>query len=240
MRSVYLIDKSAIYRGDALDLLNLVSPETVRLLLTDPPYNVSRENNLHTMGRRGIDFGSWDKTFDQNAWLKPGVDTLMPGGSIVIFNDWKILGHIADDLTALGMDVKRMLRWRKSNPFPRNTLRSFVQDAEYALWAVKPGGRWVFNKRDSVSYERGEFEYPVVRGSLHPTKKPTDLFKVLIEILSNPNDLILDPFVGSGTTSIAAQMCGRRHIAFELDPAYFELAAKGLSQHINTKRLRAT
>lgn len=234
----YLLDKSAIYRGDALKLLSKVRPKTVRLLLTDPPYNVSQENNLHTMGRRGIDFGEWDKGFDQESWLEPACRTLVPGGSIVIFNDWKLLGHIGDHLTSLGLAVKRLLRWKKSNPFPRNINRSFVQDAEYALWAVAPGGTWVFNKRPSVSYERGEFEYPVVRGATHPTKKPTALFSDIIEILSNPDELVLDPFVGSGTTSIAAQALGRRHVGFELDQAYFNMAVKELAKLTDVTRTK--
>lgn len=230
------MDKSAIYHGDAIQLLERVRPKSVRLVLTDPPYNVSQDNNLHTMGRHGIDFGEWDKEFDQRSWIEPAVRTLMPGGSIVIWNDWKLLGHIADHLTSLGLSVKRMLRWRKANPFPRNIGRSFVQDSEYAIWAVAPKGSWVFNKRDSVSYERGEFDYPVVR-SAHPTKKPTPLFRDVIEILSNPGDLVLDPFVGSGTTAVAAQLSNRKHISFELDPGYFELSVEELSRVTSVSRL---
>jgi site-specific DNA-methyltransferase (adenine-specific) len=202
-----LPNKSAIYQGDALQLLEMVAPNSVRLVLSDPPYNVSQDNNLHTMGRRGIDFGQWDKTFDQIGWLEPAVRTLMPGGSMVVFNDWKLLGGIAAHLQMLGLSVKRILRWKKNNPFPRNIERSFVQDCEYALWAVAPGGTWVFNKRKDVGYERGEFEYPVVRGSTHPTKKPNALFSDIIKILSNPKDLVLDPFVGcyDGQTSVMTQ-----------------------------------
>lgn len=177
------------------------------------------------MGRRGIDFGSWDKEFDQFTWLGPAIETLVPGGSMVVWNDWKLLGPIASHLTTKGMIVKRMIRYKKTNPFPRNIKRVFVQDCEYALWAVAPGGKWVFNLRPGVSYERGEFTYPVVHGSSHPTKKPTALFSDLITILSNSGDTVLDPFVGSGTTSIAAEQLGRRHIAFEIDKGYFDLAS---------------
>lgn len=236
--TTYLLEKSAIYLGDAFKLLHRVRPGSVRLLLTDPPYNVSQENNLQTMGRRGIDFGSWDKEFDQFGWLEAGVNTLMPGGSMVVWNDWKLLGPIAAHLMSLGMSVKRMLRWKKANPFPRNIERSFVQDAEYAIWAVAPGSTWVFNKRPNESYERGEFTYPVVRGSWHPTKKPTELFRDLITILSNKGELVLDPFVGSGTTSIAAEQLGRRHIGFERDSQYFSIAVKDLSKITDIKRIK--
>ena len=222
--------QSAIYLGDAFALLKSVPSESVRLLLTDPPYEISQANNLHTMGRRGIDFGSWDHAFDQTGWLEDAVLSLMKGGSIIIWNDWKLLGLIAAHLQSLGMVVKRQLIWKKSNPMPRNLLRVPVQASEFALWAVKPKGKWVFNKRDHMPYERGEFDYPVVRGSTHPTKKPDGLFQDLIEIFSNPGDVVLDPFAGAGTTAVAAQRTGRTHISFEQDRDYFELAVASLGR----------
>ncbi|MGD9729314.1 MAG: site-specific DNA-methyltransferase [Nitrospira sp.] len=227
---------SAIYRGNAFELLKSVPTESVRLVLTDPPYEVSQKNNLHTMGRRGIDFGVWDHAFDQTGWLEDAVRSLVRGGSIIIWNDWKLLGLIAAHLETLGMVVKRQLVWRKNNPMPRNLLRVPVQASEFALWAVKPKGRWVFNKRPSMPYERGEFDYPVVRGSAHPTKKPDGLFRDLIEMFSNPGDVVLDPFAGAGTTAVAAQRTGRTHISFELEQDYFELAVAALNKVVHTVR----
>jgi len=155
----HLLNESAIYLGDAFELLKLITPESVNLLLCDPPYNVSQANNLHTMGRRSIDFGEWDQEFDQTGWLEDAVKALGKGGSMVIWNDWKILGFIAAHLQTLGVTVKRPMRWEKNNPVPRNMLRVPVQGDEYCLWAVKPKtkhkGGWTFNKRKSVSYERG-------------------------------------------------------------------------------------
>lgn len=228
--STYLPLHSALYLGDAFELLKLITPESVRLVLSDPPYNVSQANNLHTMGRRGIDFGKWDHTFDQTGWLEDAVKSLMAGGSMIVFNDWKLLGFISAHLQSLGMVVKRQLRWQKKNPFPRNLLRVPVQSDECALWAVKPKDRWVFNKRAHMPYERGEFSYPVVRGSPHPTKKPDGLFQDLIKMFSDEGDLVLDPFAGAGTTAVAAQRSRRRHISFELDEDYFKLAAENLSK----------
>lgn len=222
--------RSAIYWGDAFALLREVPSESVQLVLTDPPYEISQANNLHTMGRRGIDFGTWDHSFDQTGWLEDAVRTLVKGGSIIIWNDWKLLGIIAAHLESLGMVVKRQLIWRKSNPFPRNLLRVPVQSCEFALWAIKPKGKWVFNKRPEMPYERGEFTYPVVRGSKHPTKKPDGLFQDLIEMFSNKGDVVLDPFAGTGTTAVAAQRTGRTHISFELEKQYFDLAVQALNE----------
>lgn len=235
--NTYLPSHSAIYFGDAFELLKLVQPGTVRLILTDPPYEVSQANNLHTMGRRSIDFGEWDYGFDQLGWLEDAVQTLVPGGSIIVWNDWKLLGFLSARLQELGVVVKRQLRWKKSNPFPRNITRVPVQGDECALWAVKPGAPWVFNIRRGHKYERGEFTYPVVRNSIHPTKKPDHLFRDLIKMFSNKGDLILDPFAGSGTTAVAAQSTGRRHINFELNEDYFHLAVSSLRNVTNVSTI---
>jgi site-specific DNA-methyltransferase (adenine-specific) len=209
-----------------MHLLPLVRQESVRLILSDPPYNVSRENNFDTMGRGGIEW-EWDGKFDQLGWLELGARALMPGGSFIIWNDWKNLGDIARHLNEkLGFEIKDTLIWTKTNPMPRNTNRRYVPVREYALWAVKPSKKnpWVFNKREGVAYERGEFNYPVQR-SWHPSKKPDGLFEELISIHSNAGDLVLDPFVGGGTTPMAAQRTGRNHISFELRRDCFDQLA---------------
>lgn len=224
-----------IYQGDALKLLKRVKPGSVRLLLTDTPYNISRKNNFHTMGRRGIEF-SWDGGFDQTGWLRFGVDTLMPWGSIVVFNDWKNLGQIAEGLRILGMKVCRPFKWYKTNPKPANIKRVPVQRCEYAVWAVKPSKQkptWVFNpdlgptkgfKGSKKGYEDGFFFHPIQIDPLHKTKKPDALFEEIIRLLSNPGELVLDPFCGTGTLAVAAERAGRRHISFELDPLYYAWA----------------
>jgi site-specific DNA-methyltransferase (adenine-specific) len=155
---------------------------------------------------------------------------------MVIWNDWKLLGGIAAHLESLGMSVKRQMRWVKKNPVPRNMLRVPVQSDECCLWAVKPKKKWVFNKRKNVSYERGEFHHPVVRNSSHPNKKPDKIFQDIIKIFSNKEELILDPFAGAGTTAIAAQKLGRRHISFEKDYTYFNLASSELEKIVDVNK----
>ena len=208
---------SGVYHGNAEVLLQRIPAGIARMVLTDPPYNVSRENNFHTMGRTGIDF-EWDGDFDQEEWLRHVDRVLMPGGSLVIWNDWKVLGLIAHVLMDMGYDVKRPLTLIKSNPMPRNTTRSPVQAVELGLWAVKPGAKWVFNKR-TAAYEDFVFRYPIPRGRKgrprHETKKPDDLFGEIIEILSNPGELIVDPFCGGGTLAYAAETRGRQHISID-------------------------
>lgn len=213
---------SGVYHGPSEEILQRLPSAIARMILTDPPYNVSRENNFHTMGRTGISF-DWDGDFDQEAWLRHADRVLMPGGSLVIWNDWKVLGLIAHTLMDMGYDVKRPLTWVKSNPMPRNTDRTPVQAVEMGLWAVKPGAKWVFNKR-GASYEDFVFRYPIPRGKKdrprHETKKPDDLFGEIIEILSNPGELIVDPFCGGGTLAYAAESRGRAHISIDMNETW--------------------
>ena len=222
---------SVLYLGDAFELLKRVTPGVVDLVLTDPPYNVSEKNRFRTMKRRGIDFGEWDKGFDQDGWLAAVVKTMKLGGSIVIWNDWKNLGFIATALEELGITVKRQFVWRKTNPMPRNTDRLPVQGHEVALWGVKyrtkKVGDWTFNfeKTEEKPYLRGELHYPVQK-AINPTKKPDGMFADLINLLSDPGDLVLDPFAGCGTTMVAATMTGRRALCIEQKREYYEDAIK--------------
>lgn len=227
--TVMLPTSSGIYQGKAEILLQHVVPGSVRLVLTDPPYNVSRPNNFHTMGRTGIDF-AWDGGFDQETWIRLVDPAIMPGGSIVVWNDWKAISVVAFLLKDMGYDVKGDITWKKVNPWPRNRDRTSVQVVERGLWAVKPGGKWVFNRREHMPYEGLFFEYPVPRAKAdqarHPTMKPMEMFRDLIEILSDPGDLVLDPFAGSGTTGVAAELLGRRHIQFEELDEWYNVAVE--------------
>ena len=226
----FLSTLSGVYHGAAEILLHRVVANSVRLILTDPPYNVSRVNNFHTMNREGINF-SWDGDFDQELWVRLADKALMPGGSIVIWNDWKVLGLIAHLLMDMGYDVKRNLTWIKTNPWPRNKERCPIQRTEVGLWAVKPGAKWVHNLRPHHSYEDLVFSYGVPKlgkkkkeagRSRHETKKPDDMFREIVQIFSNPGELVLDPFAGGGTTAYACEAEGRRHISFELDEKWYE------------------
>jgi DNA modification methylase len=237
-------EESGVYHGAAEIMLHRVPPESVRLILTDPPYNVSRENNFHTMGREGINF-EWDGGFDQETWIRLADKALMPGGSIVIWNDWKVLGLIAHLLLDLGYEVKRNLTWTKSNPWPRNVQSSPVQRTETGLWAVKrvkKSTKWVHNLRPHLSYEDLVFRYPIPSKKAdrprHQTKKPDDMFREIIQIFSNPGDLILDPFSGGGTTAFAAEAEGRRHISFELSSQWHEESVRHWAEGKNAKPLK--
>lgn len=223
------METNVIYNEDCVNGL-LMWGGYCDLILTDPPYNLSRKNNFHTLkGRNGIDFGEWDKGFDLTGWIKTATDCLRVGGSIIIFNARRNMGIIADTLEDCGCSVKELIQWQKSNPMPRNRDRLYVTACEFAIWAVKGKG-WTFNRQRST-YENTIFQHPIVsaKGRIHTTQKPVELMRDLIMIHSNEGEIVLDPFIGSGTTAVAALETGRRYIGYEIDKRYYTAAIERVS-----------
>jgi DNA (cytosine-5)-methyltransferase 1/site-specific DNA-methyltransferase (adenine-specific) len=221
----------------------------VNHIITDPPYNISKENNFSTMAspRKGVDFGEWDKRFDLFGWIGDYVELLDKNGSIIIFCSYLYISYIIDELKANNIEVKDVLIWRKSNPMPRNINRRYVQDMEFAIWGVKKGAKWVFNKPEEVPYLRSIFETSLVSGlekTSHPTQKSLKLMKDIIEIHTNKGDVILDPFMGSGSTGVAALELERKFIGIDNDEKYYKIALKRLASvkgdGVNVKSKRVT
>ncbi|APJ38843.1 site-specific DNA-methyltransferase [Mycoplasmopsis pullorum] len=218
-------------------------------IITDPPYNISKENNFKTLKsakRQGIHFGEWDENFDLFGWIKDYVPLLKSDGSIIIFCSYLYIRYLIDELTKNNITVKDILVWKKRNPMPRNVNPRYVQDKEFAIWGVKKGAKWVFNKpnddlgnyANAIIYIQPEFlkdhflastslETSLEIGkekTIHPTQKSLSLLKEIIKIHTNENDIILDPFMGSGTTGVTALGLSRKFIGIEKDKAYFEIA----------------
>lgn len=225
-----------LINGDCLEVLRKIDNESVSAIITDPPYNISKDNDFKTMGRAGIDFGEWDKDFDLTSWIIEASLKIKKGGNIVIFNTWKNMSYIAKALEENGFEVKDLIRWKKTNAMPRNRDRRFISDYEVAVWAVKKGGKWTFNRLSDT------YEIPEIVGGLtpksekiyggHPTQKPIYVMKWIIERLTNEGDVILDPFMGSGSTGIACLETGRKFIGIELDEQYHDIAVNRVNGFI--------
>ena len=226
-----------LINDNAIDFMKTLEDESIDAIITDPPYCISRDNNFTTMGRAGIDFGEWDKDFDLTDWIKVAAPLLKKGGNIVIFNDWKNMTYITKSLEDNGFEVKDLIRWKKTNAMPRNRDRRFITDYEVAVWAVKKGGKWTFNRLSET------YEIPEIVGGItpksekiyggHPTQKPIYVMKWLIERLTNECELVLDPFMGSGTTGVACKELNREFIGVELDENYYNMAYNRINSYVS-------
>ena len=177
------------------------------------------------------DFGDWDAQFSLEklqSFVSEFYRVLKKGGTAIIFFDlWKI-----SDLKSMYDSAKfkqvRFIEWIKRNPQPRNSNVNYLTNSrEIALLAVK-GGKPTFNSK----YDNGIYQYPLYSGKdrFHPTQKSLLLFEDLIHKHSNVGDLILDPFLGSGTTAVAAKKTNRNFIGCEIDKTFFEKSVERIEK----------
>jgi len=223
-----------LYQGDCLEVMDKLVSKGVKVdfILTDPPYGIAKDNNFNTMGRAGIDFGEWDKNVDLFSWIVKGIELLSKDGSMIVFNSWKNVGEIAKYAESKGLTIKDMLRWEKTNPMPRNRDRRYIADFEVAVWLTNKNAKWTFNRQDE-KYQRPKFVGGLTsKGERtgHMTQKPEYLMEEIIKIHSNCGDIILDPFMGSGTTGVACKNLNRDFIGIELDEKYFNIAKERLKE----------
>ena len=232
-----MVKNNQIYNESYNNTIKRMKRQEIKVdaIITDPPYNISRENNFTSLGRSGIDFGQWDKGFNQKKWIRTAAPIVKEGGSIIIFNDWRNMGIIADALERNGFIVKDILRWKKKNPMPRNVNRRYVTDFELAIWAVKGDKeKWTFNNHKEGYYLRPEFIYSAYVASkkrIHPTQKSIKLIQDIIKIHTNVGDTIYDPFSGSGSISFAAKKENRNYIGSEINQDYYLASIERLQKN---------
>lgn len=215
-----------LYNNNFTDIIPSIPDESVDLFFIDIPYNISRNNNLSTMkdrlNRTGIDFGEWDKDFDEKS-IQLLVPKLKKGGSLLIWSAFEQFDIVRDSLKPL--ILKDKLIWEKTNPMPRNRDRRYVSNVELCSWFIKSGYKWTFNRKNKT-YESCVFKYPSESGGghkrYHPTQKNLKMVEYLIEIHSNIGDIVVDCFMGGGTTGVACKKLGRNFIGVEIDDKYFE------------------
>lgn len=231
-----------LYNKDSMVVMSNLKRGSIDAIITDLPYNISRNNNFATMGRVRIDFGKWDKDFDLTSWIKTAELLLKKGGNIIIFNDWKNMTNTTNSLEESGFEVKDLIMWKKTKTMPRNRDRRFITDYEVAVWAVKKGGKWTFNRLND------KYEIPETVGSLapkseklngrHPAQKPIYVMKWIIERLTNEGDVVLGPFIDSGSTSVACKELNRRFIGIELNNEYYDIAYNRINGHIYEQKFK--
>ena len=219
-----------IETSDYARFLSELEDQSVDLILTDPPYTISRKTGFKHVGPKSVerfavdmDFGAWDHArVDLDVLAEQALRVLRRGGTAIIFYDlWK-MSYLADSMNRAGFNQLRFIEWVKKNPVPLNSKRNYLTNSrEIAVSGVRSG-----NPTFHSEYDNGIYSYPIPNDGKrhHPTQKPTSLFRELIEKHSNDGDLVVDPFLGSGTTAIAALSLSRRFGGCDIDNDYVRIA----------------
>jgi DNA modification methylase len=228
---------SQIINDDCYNVLKNIDNNSINLILTDPPYNISRKSNFTKnstnvkFNKISIDFGDWDKEeLDLESLFSEFKRVLKPGGTVVIFYDvWKSerLKRVAKKY---GFRQPRICQWVKNNPTPINSKINYLSNAIEFFFTFVKGKNPTFNSK----YDKGIYNYPICHGrerTSHPTQKPLELFKEIITKHSNPGDLVLDTFGGTGTTALACIQTGREYLVIEKDQIYFKIIESRLCEN---------
>ena len=169
------------------------------------------------------DYGDWDKNFtmdDLGDFIKLYYDKLRDGGTCIIFFDiWK-LSYLKELMEKHKFKQLRFIEWIKTNPQPINSRVNYLTNSrEIAILGVKKG-KPTFNSE----YDNGIYKHPIQNGigRFHPTQKSIRLFEDLIKKHSNEGDVVVDTFLGGGTTAIACKNTGRRFVGSEISREYYE------------------
>jgi len=229
--------------GDCLELLPLIPDGCIDLVLTDPPYAISLLGVIHQgqagKGAKRLDYFDGDHDWSNMIYnvVVPAIDIsickMTPTASIYIWCSHRSLGPIVSLLEDKHGFSTRPLIWLKkvTPPAPPNT--GWSSGFELCLYGYHKGRIWNQEKMimrnifEADSYRHGQ------PGKVnHPTQKPMNVILPLVKASSNPNDLILDPFCGSGTTLVAAKQLGRRFIGMEINQDYVSIANERLKQEV--------
>jgi len=240
--------------GDCVAELSKLEANSVDLIFADPPYNLQlggellRPNNSRV---DGVD-DDWDKfasfaEYDRfsHAWLSEARRVLKDTGTLWVIGSYHNIHRIGTTLQDIGFWLLNDVVWRKTNPMPNFRGRRFTNAQETLIWCSKGENfkRYTFNYEAMKSLNediqmRSDWLLPLCTGAerikrngrkAHPTQKPATLLQRVILSGSNPGDVVLDPFLGSGTTAAVAKSLGRRWIGIERDSNYAEIAAERIA-----------
>ena len=225
------------------------------MVFADPPYNMSKKKGLgwafskHITMQEAWDQFTNDEFFEFNIkWIGECLRILKPGGSIFICGSYHNIFQIGFILQQFDVKILNDIIWFKPNAQPNITCRMFTQSTETVIWAAK-GKKWTFNYDQMKELNKGKqmrnmwaIPYPSQSerwAGKHPTQKPISLLERIILAASSPGDIILDPFLGSGTTAVVAKMHGRRCIGIEKNKEYRTIIEKRLNKVITRRTKKA-
>lgn len=231
-----------LFLGDSLELLSQFEYK-FDMIFTDPPYFLSNGGISLQSGKVVcVDKGEWDKGRTQKEidkfnfkWIELCRYKLTENGSIWISGTYHNIFSVANCLTALGYKILNVITWQKTNPPANISCRYFTFSTEYVIWARKNtkvshkfnyelmkrlnGGRQMTDVWRMPAIGRWEKAH-----GKHPTQKPLSLLTRIILASTDAGDYVLDPFSGSSTTGIAANLCGRRFVGIEKEEEFCKLS----------------
>ncbi len=243
-----------IYHGDCLEILAAISENCIDVVFADPPYFLSNGGITCHAGRMvSVNKGDWDRSRgpDVNhefnrAWLAACQRVLKPDGTIWVSGTSHVIHSVGFAMQQLGFKLLNDISWVKPNPPPNLSCRYFTHATETVIWAAKnkksrhtfhyklmkeqAGGKQMKSVWEIFPPEREEKRF-----GKHPTQKPLALLGRILLAASNPSDLVLDPFMGSGTTALAALRTGRKFVGVEVDPEWVDVAIERLRDHVKNK-----
>ncbi|HUN23528.1 MAG TPA: site-specific DNA-methyltransferase [Anaerolineales bacterium] len=241
-----------ILKGDCVENLNSLPEKSIDLIFADPPYNLQLQNELHRPNMSKVDAvdDNWDKfdsfpAYDEftRAWLTACKRILKPTGSIWVIGSYHNIFRVGTIMQDLGFWMLNDVIWVKTNPMPNFRGVRFTNAHETMIWASSgKGAKYTFNHQAMKGLNEGKqmrsdwWLLSLATGServkddngdkAHSTQKPESLLYRVILSSSNPGDVVLDPFFGSGTTGAVAKRLHRNWIGLEREEKYIKVAQK--------------
>ena len=221
---------------DCLEGMKAIPDNNIDLIVTDPPYKTTQRGSSggtggilkEEMTKRGKVFKHNDIEF--NEWLPELYRVLKDTGHAYIMSNNKNLKDMLIEIEKAGFSIYKTLIWAKNSPI---TNMFYMDSHEYIIFCRKGKA-----KRINNCGTKSVLNVDNPRNKVHPTEKPVELMEILINNSSQEGDLVLDPFLGSGTTVIACINTGRNYIGFELDKQYYEIAKNRINKHILDNNLQ--
>ncbi|TKD53367.1 site-specific DNA-methyltransferase [Sphingomonas baiyangensis] len=237
-----------ILRGDCIAAMKALPAASIDCIFADPPYNLQLGGDLNRPDGSHVDAvtNDWDKfdsfaTYDRftRAWLKEARRILKPDGTIWVIGSYHNIFRVGAAVQDLGFWILNDIVWRKANPMPNFRGTRFTNAHETLIWAsMGEKARYTFNYRSLKTLNdelqmRSDWEFPICGGperlkqdgvKVHPTQKPEALLYRILLASTQPGDVVLDPFFGTGTTGAVARRLGRRYIGIEREDAYVAAA----------------
>ena len=243
-----------ILAGDCIEVMNGLPEGSVDLIFADPPYNLQLKGTLHRPDNSRVDAvdDDWDRfdsfaVYDRftRAWLKAARRLLKPDGAIWVIGSYHNIFRVGAALQDQGYWILNDVIWRKSNPMPNFRGKRFTNAHETLIWAAKSEkARYTFNYEALKALNEGvqmrsDWVIPICGGherlrdeegnKLHPTQKPEALLHRVLLATTNPGDVVLDPFFGTGTTGAVARKLGRHFIGIEKEEKYRRIAEQRIA-----------